>query len=108
MIRHTINNCANGHAAWGTILTCEENWAFYFRRDNSGAGTDNAARSARELTALRRYGVNSTTGNYAWSTATPTQEIFTRWDARATAATATQDFRNEPNQFGWVVEWFYS
>src|SRR5690606_31545446 len=55
--RGTINNCANGHTLWGTNLTCEENWAGYFRRDNSGAGTDNAARTARELVALRRYGV---------------------------------------------------
>ena len=102
--RGTLNNCANGHTAWATNLTCEENWAFYFRRDNSGAGTDNAARSARELTALRRYGVTSNVGNYAWSTATPAEDRFLRWDARATGASATADYRNEPNQFGWVVE----
>lgn len=102
--RGTINNCANGHAAWGTLLTCEENWAGYFRRDDSGTGSDNANRSARELTALRRYGVRSTTGNYAWASAQPTGPMFARWDARATGASAAQDFRNEPNQFGWVVE----
>lgn len=102
--RGTINNCANGHTNWATLLTCEENWAGYFRRDNSGAGTDNAARSAKELTALRRYGVNSTTGNYAWSSSTPAQDIFARWDARATGASATDDYRNEPNTMGWVVE----
>jgi secreted PhoX family phosphatase len=45
----TINNCANGVSGWGTNLTCEENWAGYFRR----AG-DDAARTPRELTALRR------------------------------------------------------
>lgn len=102
--RGTINNCANGHAAWGTLLTCEENWAFYFRRDDSGAGTDNANRSDRELTALRRYGVRSNTGNYGWSSAQPTGPMFQRWDARATGVSAASDFRNEPNQFGWVVE----
>ncbi|MXO71221.1 PhoX family protein [Alteraurantiacibacter buctensis] len=102
--RGTINNCANGHSFWGTNLTCEENWAGYFRRDNSGAGTDNAARTARELTALRRYGINSTTGNYAWSSTTPTADHFARWDARATGASATADYRNEPNTMGWVVE----
>jgi secreted PhoX family phosphatase len=102
--RGTINNCANGHSHWGTLLTCEENWSGYFRRDNSGAGTDNAARTPRELTALRRYGVTSSTGNYAWASSTPTQDEFARWDARATGASATADYRNEPNHMGWVVE----
>ena len=105
--RGTINNCANGHMPWGDYLTCEENWAFYFRRDDEGDGTDNAARSPRELTALRRYGVTSDTGNFGWSTVNPSNPgdtRFRRWDARATGATALDDFRNEPNQFGWVLE----
>jgi uncharacterized protein len=102
--RGTINNCANGHALWGTNLTCEENWAGYFRRDNSGAGTDNANRTARELTALRRYGVTSSTGNNSWSTVSTTDPIYRRWDARAGTGAATTDYRNEPNTFGWVVE----
>jgi secreted PhoX family phosphatase len=105
--RGTINNCANGHMPWGDYLTCEENWAGYFRRDDAGEGSDNAARSARELIALRRYGVTSGTGNYGWSSVTPGDPAdtrFRRWDARATGATAIEDFRNEPNQFGWVLE----
>jgi secreted PhoX family phosphatase len=102
--RGTINNCANGHTLWGTNLTCEENWAGYFRRDNSGAGTDNGARTPRELTALRRYGVNSNIGNFAWSTVSSTNTVFARWDARAKGASATADFRNEPNQMGWAIE----
>jgi secreted PhoX family phosphatase len=100
----TINNCANGFTEWGTNLTCEENWAGYFRRDNTGPGTDTANRSARELTALRRYGVNSTTGNNAWSSVSTTDPIFRRWDARAGTGAATTDYRNEPNTFGWTVE----
>ncbi len=103
--RGTINNCANGHTPWGTNITCEENWAFYFRRDDAGAGTDNAARTPRELTSLRRYGVTSNIGNNAWSTvAGSSGTLFRRWDARATGASATDDFRNEPNQFGWCLE----
>ncbi|SFG10967.1 hypothetical protein SAMN05518801_107170 [Novosphingobium sp. CF614] len=98
--RGTINNCANGFTPWGTNLTCEENWAGYFRRDASDA----TARSARELTALGRYGVTSKTGNYAWSTVASTNTMFTRWNASVIGASAADDFRNEPNQYGWVVE----
>ncbi|MBA4082325.1 MAG: phosphatase [Erythrobacter sp.] len=100
----TINNCANGYAEWGTNLTCEENWAGYFRRDNTGAGADTANRTPRELTALRRYGVNSSRGNYNWASLAGTDPIYTRWDARAGTGAATTDYRNEPNTFGWVVE----
>ena len=102
--RGTINNCANGITGWATNLTCEENWAGYFRRDNSGAGSDNALRTVRELTALQRYGITSSTGNYAWSSVATTDTRFLRWDARVKGAAASTDFRNEPNQFGWVLE----
>ena len=102
--RGTINNCANGVTGWATNLTCEENWAGYFRRDNSGAGTDNAARTPKDLVALRRYGVTSNTGNYSWSSVATTDSRFKRFDARATGASASADYRNEANQFGWVVE----
>ena len=97
--RGTINNCANGHTPWATNLTCEENWAGYFRRSG-----DDAARTPRELTALRRYGVTNGTGNNAWSTVPGGDSRFRRWDARATGASATADYRNEPNTFGWTVE----
>lgn len=102
--RGTINNCAHGISGWSSYLTCEENWAGYFRRDNSGTGSDNAQRTAAQLTALQRYGVTSSVGNYAWSSVASTDTMFTRWDARVKGAAATDDFRNEPNQYGWVVE----
>lgn len=97
--RGTINNCANGVTGWGTLLTCEENWAFYFKRNG-----DDANRSAKELVGLSRYSVTSSTGNYDWSTVNTGEDIFRRWDANATAGLPTEDYRNEPNQFGWVVE----
>jgi len=97
--RGTINNCANGHTGWGTGLTCEENWAGYFLRSG-----DDAQRTAKELTALGRYGVSSSSGNYGWSSVESNDDMFRKWDARATAASAAADYRNEPNQYGWVVE----
>ena len=102
--RGTINNCASATSPWGTYLTNEENWAGYFRR----SATDNAARTAKDVVALARYGVSQgAAGNYGWATvspADPSNTTFARWNASATAADATGDFRNEPNQLGWVVE----
>ncbi|MBA4287223.1 MAG: phosphatase [Xanthomonadaceae bacterium] len=102
--RGTVNNCANGFTPWGTYLTCEENWAFYFRR----SGTDNASRTPAEVTALNRYGLTQgAAGNYGWTTVIPqdpNDTRFSRWDATVTGATAADDFRNAPNTFGWIVE----
>lgn len=102
--RGTINNCANGYTPWGTNLTCEENWAGYFRRPRA---TDDALRTPAQVTSLVRYGVASNTGNYGWSTVTPADPantLFRKWDARVSGASATADFRNEPYHYGWVVE----
>ncbi len=108
--RGTLNNCANGYMPWGTYLTNEENWAGYFRRD---AG-DDAARggaTAKAVVSLNRYGVRQgAAGNYGWTTvvpANPANTIYARWNATVAPgapADGTGDFRNEPNQFGWVVE----
>jgi uncharacterized protein len=105
--RGTINNCAFGFYLWFTFATCEENWAGYFRR----AAGDDANRSARELTQLRRYGIpQGSTGSYGWASVTPasaTDTSYRRWNISVDTtkpADGTGDFRNEHNQFGWVVE----
>ena len=105
--RGTINNCASGYTPWGTYLTCEENWAGYFKRDDS-----TGARTARDITSLARHGItNGRMGNYRWTTAIPTSaqspSEFSRWDISYVAgapADGTGDFRNAANTFGWVVE----
>ena len=103
--RGTVNNCAHGYTPWGTYLTCEENWAGYFRRV---AATDNSKRTAKELTSFNRYGVAGT-GRELWATAVaadPTDTTFARWNAEklGSSADGSDDFRNVANTYGWVVE----
>ncbi|MEC4720640.1 PhoX family phosphatase [Noviherbaspirillum sp. CPCC 100848] len=103
--RGTVNNCANGYTLWGTYVTCEENWAGYFRRV---AATDDANRNAKERTSFARYGVAGN-GNHLWATATAAgadDTSFSRWNAMKIGASTngSDDFRNAPNTYGWIVE----
>lgn len=100
--RGTLNNCSNGYTPWGTYLTCEENWAEYFHRREA-----DSARTPQELVAFKRYGMKGdTSGRYNWSRpgASDSTDLYRRWNAGITGATATDDFRNVANTFGWVVE----
>jgi secreted PhoX family phosphatase len=74
----TLNNCGSGITPWGTYLTCEENFIFYF----NGGDTP----SAHE----QRWGLRKGGGGYRW------HEHDERFDATK--------HPNEPNRFGWVVE----
>jgi uncharacterized protein len=100
--RGTVNNCANGYTPWGTYLTCEENWAGYFRRI---IATDDVNRTVKEKAAFARYGIAGN-GRELWATVTPdtADDLYGRWNAMALGATAAADYRNGPNTFGWVVE----
>ncbi|MFO0010200.1 MAG: PhoX family protein [Betaproteobacteria bacterium] len=102
--RGTVNNCANGYTPWGTYLTCEENWAGYFRRVTA---TDNPNRSAKELASFARYGVGGN-GNHLWATTTPdtADQFYGRWNTMRTGTSAdgSDDYRNVANTFGWNVE----
>ena len=92
--RGTINNCANGFMPWNTYLTCEENWAGYFRNGDT-------ADLPREQA---RYGVPTGQGRYAWELAEGGADEFVRFDVSVKGATPADDYRNEANGFGWVVE----
>ena len=100
MTRGTLNNCSHGYTPWNTYLTCEENWSGYFRNS-----TDASADRPREH---RRYGVphSGQSSRYNWETATPAlgNDLSVRFDCGSIEASAVEDYRNEPNTMGWIVE----
>lgn len=98
MTRGTLNNCANGYTPWNTYLTCEENWAGYFR---NGDMQDQKPNLPREQ---ERYGVPTGKSRYGWELAAGAPDEFARFDASVKADAPSADYRNEPNAFGWVVE----
>ena len=108
--RGTLNNCGTGITPWGTLITCEENWAYYFTMPaGSTVPTD-----AKLIASRTRYGVQTTATSatattsrtQGWHTVTdadPTSR-FARWNVSASGASAAADFRNEPQTFGYNVE----
>lgn len=92
--RGTINNCGHGTTPWNTYLTCEENWAGYFVNRGGVRPRDQS-----------RYGVPfgaSASSRYRWDTV-PGDETR-RFDVTPTGASALQDYRNEANGHGWILE----
>jgi len=120
--RGTLNNCGTGYSLWGTLLTCEENWAGYLWRDTSDDVRRGGATSG-DVVSARRYGMgvgprkNFNNDRYGWGTLAATTaagmaanqvqsvgDLNDRWNANLVAATADLDYRNVANTFGWVVE----
>ena len=77
----TMNNCAGGNTPWGTVLTAEENFNLYFGGE--------AALTGAQAAAYKRYGIGKDP-LYPWG--------------RAEARFDLDKEPNEPNRFGWVVE----
>jgi secreted PhoX family phosphatase len=73
----TLNNCASSQTPWGTYLSGEENFAFYFE------GGDNLTKDQV------RWGMRKASFYPWWRT-------DERFDLKK--------HPNEPNRFGWVVE----
>lgn len=88
----TINNCSMGQTPWGTYLICEENWKNYFVNRNP---EDFASRREHH-----RYGIAQALNskNYAWDSVDP------RFNATPDDSQPHHGHVNEPNRFGWVVE----
>ncbi|WP_228717443.1 PhoX family protein [Allosaccharopolyspora coralli] len=79
----TMNNCAGGVTPWGTVLSGEENFHFYFA--NADQVSDPTTRER-----LARYGLEGGASERKW------ERFEARWDLTRHV--------NEPNRFGWIVE----
>ena len=105
--RGTLNNCGHGKTPWGSYLACEENWAMYFQMPKDSQAVD-----AKIMASRKRYGVVNTPMTSAlknertqgWHTVSSTDDRFARWNVAAVGRTAVDDFRNEPNTFGFNLE----
>ena len=101
--RGTLNNCGTGRTPWGTLVSGEENWAGYFTRSS----TDDTARggsTAKSVVSLKRYGRNAgAASRHGWETGGAIDK-YQRWDISLTGAAATDDYRNELNSMGYIVE----
>ncbi len=92
--RGTLNNCAHGLTPWNTYLSAEENWAEYFVVRGEGD-------LPRELA---RHGVSRKASRFGWERAAGGADEFIRFDATPRGKGPEDDYRNEPNTFGWIVE----
>lgn len=76
----TWNNCSFGKTPWGTYLTCEENFNYYFSSSNKN----------KINKKLKRYSIKSKDRGYNWF------KVDDRFDITKEP--------NEPNRVGYIVE----
>jgi secreted PhoX family phosphatase len=114
----TFANCAHGRTPWGTYLTCEENFHYYFATTSArlpGTVVPDREFTADEVrTALaaippdaRRYGIGLPAFAETWPNSGRFR--FVSWGMRHRWHEHDERFDagrhpNEANRFGWVVE----
>ena len=77
----TWNNCGSGRTPWGTYLTCEENFNFYFSSSNKNINIS---------PEIKRYGIRVNDRGYNWA------KVDERFDI--------SKIPNEVNRAGYIVE----
>jgi uncharacterized protein len=101
-VRGTLNNCGTGKTPWGTYASGEENWFGYFTRD----ANDDTKRGQKNkaVAALNRYGRRAgAASRHGWESA-GNSDNYARWNNSAIGTSAKDDYRNEMNTFGYIVE----
>jgi len=99
--RGTLNNCGTGRTPWGTFVSGEENWFGYFHRD---AQDDERRKKDKQVQALNRHGRKAgAASRHGWESG-GSADTYARWNNGALAASAKEDYRNEMNTFGYIVE----
>ncbi len=85
----TLNNCAGGMTPWGTYLTAEENFHFYFWTDHCiPGGAVPKGLGGKQAASYERYKLPGMW--QAWG------KFINRFNVDIEP--------NEPNRFGWIVE----
>ena len=77
----TWANCGSGATPWGTYLTCEENFNYYFSSGKS---------YFKRTPSMERYGIKTMDRGYRWA----------KYDERFNIS----KHPNEPNRNGYIVE----
>ncbi len=102
-IRGTLNNCGTGRTPWGSFVSGEENWSGYFTR----SATDDAARgNDKSVAALKRYGRSQgAASRHGWESG-GADDKYARWNNSKLGVSldGTDDYRNEMNGMGYIVE----